>query len=42
MDSNWLSVYSQAHPESECKEYPMDFVVIPINGVNWKFLWWVD
>ena len=42
MGSNWLNVYAQAHPESESTEYPEGFVTIPINGVSWKFLWWVD
>lgn len=42
MESNWLYVYGQAHPECETVEYPQSFVTIPINGVNWKFLWWHD
>ena len=42
MESNWLYVYGQAHPECETVEYPQSFVTIPINGVNWKFLWWFD
>ena len=42
MDSNWLYEYKNIHPESETVDYPEGFVTIPINGVNWKFLWWFD